>query len=104
MDSKKSRIFLAILLLVFTMLACNFGAQTATPELPLTEGEVPRIPLEQAKVALEGGAAIVVDVRSTQAYEQSHIAGAINIPLGEIETNPNGLELDKDQWIITYCT
>ena len=57
-----------------------------------------------ARAALERGEAVIVDVRSDAAYEVSHIAGAINIQLGEIETNPTGLNLDKDQWIITYCT
>lgn len=72
--------------------------------LPLTEAEVPRVPLEDSLTALQSGEAIIVDVRSVQAYQASHIAGAISIPLGEIETNPAGLNLDKDQWIITYCT
>jgi rhodanese-related sulfurtransferase len=55
-------------------------------------------------VALAAGAAIVVDVRSPDAYTLSHITGSINIPLGEIELNAGGLSLDREQWIITYCT
>jgi hypothetical protein len=73
-------------------------------DLPRDEAAVPRISVEQAKTALDSGAAILVDVRSAQAYEQEHIPGAISIPLAEIETNPTGLKLEKDQWIITYCT
>ena len=46
----------------------------------------------------------VVDVRDPAQYEQSHVAGAISIWLDDIEANPTGLDLDKDQWIITYCT
>ncbi len=38
-------------------------------------------PLDQAKAAFDSGAAIIVDVRSPQAYEASHIKGAISIPL-----------------------
>jgi len=45
-----------------------------------------------------------VDVRSKEAYEASHIAGALFVPLGEFESNIAGLDLDKEQWIITYCT
>ena len=121
MDKRKTKIFLAAAMLVFTMLACNFGAQPATPNLPVTviveptssieqnniprtEAEVPRVELEQARAAIESGAAIAVDVRSAEAYAGGHIPGAIFIPLGEIETNPTGLDLDKDEWIITYCT
>jgi phage shock protein E len=44
-----------------------------------------------------------VDVRSAQQYAASHVKGAISIPLDEIDANPTGLKLEKDQWIITYC-
>jgi 3-mercaptopyruvate sulfurtransferase SseA len=73
-------------------------------KLPATDAEVPRVSLEDARAAVESGDAIVVDVRSDAAYAVSHIPKAINIPLSEIESNPTGLNLDKDQWIITYCT
>jgi rhodanese-related sulfurtransferase len=60
--------------------------------------------VEAAKAALDSGAAVVVDVRDPAQYEQSHVAGAISIWLEDIEANPTGLNVDKDQWIITYCT
>ena len=79
---------------------------SSTPQanLPLNEAAVPRVPVEQAKAALDTGAAIFVDVRSLDAYQAKHIKGAISIPLADIEANPTGVKLDKDQWIITYCT
>ena len=80
------------------------GITSDEPELPLTEAEVPRVSLEEAKAALDSGAAILVDVRSPNAFEESHAVGAISMPLGEIERNITGLPLEKDQWIITYCT
>ena len=70
---------------------------------PLIEAEVPRVSLEKARAATASGAAILVDVRSPEAYAVSHIPGALNIPLGEFETNPTDLNLNKNQWIITYC-
>ena len=112
MKKKTSLFVIPILLLALS--ACGAPpAPTATVEvvatptaakIPLTEAEVPRISLEQAKAAIESGAAIVVDVRSQDAFNASHIPGAINIQLGEFETNIAGLALDKEQWIITYCT
>jgi hypothetical protein len=126
-----SKIKLVLSLSVLLLAACNFVAPTqppqitptaivaspspastviveptivATPKLPLTEADVPRVPVDQAKAALDSGMAIIVDVRTPQAYEASHIKGAISIPLGEIELNPTGLNLDKNKWIITYCT
>jgi hypothetical protein len=72
--------------------------------LPLTEADVPRVAVEEAKIALDSGTAIIVDVRSAEAYAAGHAAGSINIPLDEFETNINNVSLKKDQWIITYCT
>lgn len=78
-----------------------------TPSLgtiPQSEAEVPRISVEEARAALQSGAAIVVDVRSGDAFEASHVAGAMSIPLLQIEREPTTLTLAKDEWIITYCT
>jgi hypothetical protein len=119
--SKDKLVFLTSALLLICLSACSapgapaepISASTRVPDpvltpssarLPLTEAEVPRISIEDAKAALETGEAVVVDVRSDAAYEASHIPGAINIPLDEIEANPAGLDLPKDQWIITYCS
>jgi hypothetical protein len=81
------------------------SGQAITPGMiPQSEAEVPRVSIEEARAALESGTAVIVDVRSPSAYEESHIAGAISVPLGEIERNLTNLTLEKDQWIITYCT
>ncbi|NJC99007.1 MAG: hypothetical protein C3F07_04255 [Anaerolineales bacterium] len=115
---QKTKLLLLISILIFAILSCNAFQTSQNPgeaptqeieattssNLPSTEAEVPRVTLEDAKAALDNGEAVVVDVRSRQAFEISHIPGALNIPLGEIETNPSGLSLAKDQWIITYCT
>jgi 3-mercaptopyruvate sulfurtransferase SseA len=101
-----------LLALVLLLSACSTQptppptlAPTPTPTpLPLTERDVPRVTVEEAKAAVDRGAAILVDVRSAEAFEVSHIPGALNIQLGEFETNPMGLDLPKDRWIITYCT
>jgi 3-mercaptopyruvate sulfurtransferase SseA len=118
----KTKIILTATLFVFTLSACaalnpiapTFESEPTyviveptyppTQSTVLTEASVPRVSVEKARAAFESGAAIIVDVRSKQAYDESHIPGAINILLGEFETNINGLALDKDQWIITYCT
>ena len=77
----------------------------ATPTARTPEGtypEIPRVSLEEAKAALDAGTALFIDVRAAQFYEVSHIKGAINIYFGDIEKHIG--ELDKAQWIITYCT
>lgn len=65
---------------------------------------MPRVSLEAAKAALDSGAAILVDVRSPNAFEASHAVGAISVPLSTIERDLTEVPLKKDQWIITYCT
>lgn len=113
----KTKIILTTALLIFTLSACSAIVPTAEPtyviveptypptqSAVLTEASVPRVSIEKTRVALASGEAIIVDVRSKQAYDESHIPGAINILLGEFETNINGIALEKDQWIITYCT
>jgi len=116
----KTKIVLAVFFLLLATLACNAlvpSTAETTPttvsesnstsnaeNIPLTEAEVPRVSLEQAKAAFDNGEAVIVDVRSRESYSASHIPGAINIPLNEIEANPAQIGLPKDQWIITYCT
>jgi len=116
----KTKTILAISILVLAMLACNalvpsqatpaVEPQTAYPSamptkgVPLNENEVPRVNVIDAKAAFDNETAIFIDVRSVQAYNMSHIPGALSIQLGEFETNPTEINLPADHWIITYCT
>ena len=47
--------------------------------------------------------AIIVDVRSSQEYDEGHLYKAINIPYYEIKRNVNNLLKDKNQEIVLYC-
>ncbi|MEB2334907.1 MAG: rhodanese-like domain-containing protein [Anaerolineaceae bacterium] len=106
----RTRFFLVFSALALAALACNALTPSApmqnapTDGLPRTEDDVPRIDVDAAKEALDSGAAILVDVRSKAAYAESHISGALSIPLDVFEININDSNLDKAQWIITYCT
>ncbi|MFZ5858589.1 MAG: rhodanese-like domain-containing protein [Chloroflexota bacterium] len=106
---------LLLLLFALTISACSAStptemAVTVEPTRPLAEGlpqteaDVPRVTVAEAKAAFDSGAAVIVDVRSTQAFVAQHIADALSIPLTQIEDNPKSVTLDKNQWIITYCT
>jgi 3-mercaptopyruvate sulfurtransferase SseA len=64
--------------------------------------EVTRVSLTTAKDAFDTGAAVFVDVRGREYYENGHIPGAKSIPLGEVEQRRS--ELDPNDWIILYCT
>jgi len=103
------KFILVIPILLLATLACSSAlSQTeptqGTPNTPATEADVPRISVEDAKAAVDGSEAVIVDVRSAESFAAGHIAGAISIPLAEFETNISNIALEKDQWIITYCT
>jgi len=110
---KKNLLVISILLLLATS-ACNASLPQAEPTAQpqsqgqsnssLTEADVPRVAVKEAKLAFDNGEAVIVDVRSAEAYAAGHAAGAISIPLAEFENNIDNLSLKKDQWIITYCT
>jgi 3-mercaptopyruvate sulfurtransferase SseA len=118
----KNRIILFIAFLMLATLACQTLVPQADPTVmplptqpqpaqqsqgnlpPLTEAQVPRITVSDAKAAVDSGQAILVDVRSAEAYADAHAAGAVSIPLLNFESNIGSISLAKDQWIITYCT
>lgn len=55
------------------------------------------------KVALEsGGAVIVIDTRSPQAFDAEHIPGAISLPHRLMDDASTG-GLDKTCLVVTYC-
>jgi len=41
---------------------------------------------------------IIIDVRTNEEYNESHISGAINIPYNELDNS-----LDKNKIILVYC-
>ncbi len=114
MELKKLLVVFTIALITVTLVSCS-PASTPTSEaqanptlspdgLALTEADVPRVTVEEAYTAIQNGEAVVVDVRNLQSYLSSHIAGALSIPLVQVETDLGSVDLDREQWIITYCT
>ena len=121
MELKKLLVVFTIALITVTLISCS-PASTPTSEpqfnpsvaeenltlspdgLPLTEADVPRVSVEEAYTAIQNGEAVVVDVRNLESYLSSHVAGALSIPLVQVETDLESANLDKEQWIITYCT
>lgn len=77
--------------------------KTATP-IPVVQEPLEsarRITREEAIKMIKAKKAVFVDVRSKEAYDQAHIKGAINIPLGDILTRVK--EVPAKTFIITYC-
>ncbi len=69
------------------------------PEAPLESAR--RITREEAIKLVKAGKAVYVDVRSKDSYDQSHIKGAMSIPLGEVIVRAR--EFPPGKFIITYC-
>lgn len=76
------------------------SAPTASADIPYPE--IVRVSLGNAKAAYDLKQAVFLDVRDAGSYANSHIPGAISIPLADLETRLG--ELNKTAWIITYCT
>jgi hypothetical protein len=77
-------------------------AEIENPGEYATQDDIPRLTVEEAYQAVMDGEAVLVDTRSASQFEAQHAAGAINIPLDEIDARL--VELDKNTWYITYCT
>ncbi|HJT65385.1 MAG TPA: rhodanese-like domain-containing protein [Pyrinomonadaceae bacterium] len=61
-----------------------------------------RVTIDEMESLVKEGKAVVIDVRSQDAYDAGHIPGAKLIPAGEILNHLS--ELPKDKLIITYCS
>src|SRR5216684_5745116 len=70
-----------------------------TAQAPLESAR--RITREEAIRLIKAKKAVYVDVRAKDQYDQGHIKGAINIPLGDVLTRVR--EIPPKTYIITYC-
>jgi rhodanese-related sulfurtransferase len=60
------------------------------------------IELDEVQQLLGDGAQLL-DVMSREAYEDSHLPGAIHISLKELDEQSTA-RLDRDKPVITYCS
>lgn len=80
------------------LVAAGEATAAATDSAPVS-----RIPMDEFKKLHDAGEAVVVDVRSEEAYKAGHIPGALSMPLGKIESRAQELKSAKKA-IVTYCT
>ncbi len=78
------------------------GAAQAAPPGTQAPAEPPRIMPAEVKALAAKGKVLIVDVRDKASYDLEHAEGAINIPLGMLESRI--AELPKDKQIAAYCT
>jgi len=63
------------------------------------------IPFDEAKDKFLTGAAVFVDARTPELYQEGHIQGALNVPLAEFDQMMERVltELPEEALIVTYC-
>ena len=79
-------------------------ARAGGPRLPAED--VPRLGVDAAHAEVLAGKAVLVDVRSAEAYQRSRAEGAILLPLEQIESSPQGTAggLPAGLRPVLYCT
>ena len=87
-------IFLAMLVLT----ACGQDKENKQ------EAAYVNITAQQAKEIMDSQEGyIILDARTQEEYDESHIPGAILIPYDEILEKAESMLTDKDQLILVYC-
>lgn len=110
---------IVIFSLVFTFGCQNDGtasnnsrAQSAATPLPAASpasntpsappSKILTISAADAKKEVDAGTAVIIDVRSEEAYKIEHIQGALHIPIGELSVNKH--LIPKGKKVIAYCS
>ncbi|MFC2035700.1 rhodanese-like domain-containing protein [Chloroflexota bacterium] len=94
-----------IVLVVTGLFTFQLGRDRDTPDLTLTTdlSEIPRISVDELKHKVDiGSNLMIIDTRSKEAYERTHIAGSISIPLETVTERHT--ELKDFEEIFIYCT
>lgn len=81
-----------IILICILTLICGCKDTTSYENKPSKEETVEKVIKENNY--------IIVDVRTKEEYDESHIKDAINIPYDEIDEK---VDLDKSKTILVYC-
>ncbi|MBD1388924.1 rhodanese-like domain-containing protein [Neiella sp. HB171785] len=87
--------FSSLLQVIVTIVAlCSFAAANA-------ETVAPKDPQMAWQQVVNG--AVLIDVRTTEEFQQGHLAGAINIPYELIVAGVQHHQLGPDTDIVVYC-
>lgn len=65
--------------------------------------ELEPVPRQELLHRIKSGLVTVVDVRPKEEYANGHVAGAINIPLEQLEQQLVKLTQNKNREIVAYC-
>ncbi len=95
----KKRLVLTLVVIIAVSALIIYYTQIHLPSTTISFGDVT---VEEAKSLVESNVSlIIVDVRTREEYDSSHIEGAILIPVSELEGRIN--ELSKEKELLIYC-
>jgi phage shock protein E len=96
--------FAAAFLIALTS-ACTNDHAPPSPAAETPAGLPDRDPALAHKLVAEGG--LIIDVRTKEEFSGKHVEGAINIPVGDLESRLAEVEKlsggDKKKPIVVYC-
>jgi sulfur-carrier protein adenylyltransferase/sulfurtransferase len=72
--------------------------------LQQTRSEISEIDATQARDRIESGEPVVVDVREQDEWDEGHIAGAVHVPRGHLESRIERLAPDTARPVVVYCS
>ena len=76
------------------------GQSSQSPSPPADNAR--RITAVDAYKLYEKGDVLIIDTRTEAAFKESHIKGAILVPVNEVAAKAK--DLPHDKMIVTYCT
>ena len=89
-----------ILMILFVFLLTACGQTTGNQQ----EAAYMNITAQEAKIIMDSQEGFVIlDVREQYEYDESHIPGAVLLPLGQVEEKAQEVLPDKEQLILVYC-
>ena len=82
------------------------GMFLAAPALPVFGGDYGSLTSAELKAMIDRNepGVVIIDSRSRSQYEETHIKGAINIPLTDMEQDPALPRAPKDARLVFYCS
>jgi rhodanese-related sulfurtransferase len=93
---------IGVVIALSTLGIFNPSAQLTPTALPVSDAPVMSlISPEEYQADLSNVAHQLIDVRTPEEFATGHIAGAVNVPLQELETRLN--EISPAQPIVVYC-
>ncbi len=86
-------------------LASGLGPAAQKPKGPSDPQQVRRVQPAELKTLLAKDQAILIDVRSDQAYARGHLNAAINIPAAEVEARVADVRRRAgSRTVVLYCS